>query len=490
MNKKLKNYINGRWVDTQGTEWLDVVNPATGEVLSMVPAGAAADVADAAGIAAEAAKSWRNVPATQRIQYLFRMKQIMEKNSEEIAAICTSECGKTLAESKAEITRAIENIEVACGIPALLQGAFSEDISNGIDEFTIRQPVGVGACISPFNFPVMIPFWFMPYALACGNTYIVKPSEKVPGTMARIFELFEEISLPAGVLNMVHGAKPAVDELLKNPSVSAISFVGSSAVAKYIYSEGSANGKRVQAQGGAKNPVVVMPDADVASAVKIVADSAFGCAGQRCLAASIVITVGEAYQSFVDGITAAALAKKTGNGLDPATDMGPVISPASLDRIRALLSAAEKGGASMLLDGRAVKVEGHDKGNYIAPTIIGNVDPESEIYNTEVFGPVLTIMHVNTLDEAISLVNRGRYGNSACIFTKSGSAARKFRRDAIAGNIGINIGIAAPMAFFPFSGWKESFFGDLHGQSGHAVEFYTQTKVVIERWHDEWSRKF
>ena len=490
MKQKLLNYINGEWIESKSTSFLDVVNPADGTLLARVPAGSGDDVALAAEKAYRAYQSWREVPATQRIQYLFKMKQILEKNADEISEICTKESGKTFAESKAEIVRAVENIEVACGIPKLLQSEFSEDITKGIDEFVIRQPIGVGACIAPFNFPVMIAFWFMPYAVACGNTYIVKPSEKVPGTMTRIFELFEELKLPQGVLNMVHGGKETVDAILKHPDIPAISFVGSTRVAKYIYQTGVANGKRIQAQGGAKNPVVVMPDADPDTTVKIIADSAFGCAGQRCLAASVVMLVGSAGETFTEKIVAGAAAKKTGNGLEPGVEMGPVITRESKDRINGLIKKGLDEGADLLLDGRNIKVTGFEKGNYIGPTILGNVNPGSDIYNTEVFGPVLCIVNVKTLGEAITLINKSRYGNSACIFTSSGAAARKFRHDTLAGNIGINIGIAAPMAFFPFSGWKESFFGDLHGQSNHAVEFYTQTKVVIERWHDEWTRKF
>jgi len=490
MNTKLKNYINGQWVESKGSTYLDVVNPATGQSIAKVPAGSSEDVWDAAASANEAYKAWRNTPATQRIQYLFKMKQILEANADELAEICTKECGKTIAESKGEIIRAIENLEVACGIPTLLQSPFSEDIATGVDEFVIRQPLGIGASISPFNFPIMIPFWFMPYAIACGNTYIVKPSEKVPLSMTRIFELFESVNLPKGVLNMVHGGRETVDAILEHPLIPAISFVGSTPVAKHVYQTGTLNGKRVQAQGGAKNAVVVMPDADEDTTVKIIADSSFGCAGQRCLAASVVVTVGSAAEKITQKLILSALAKKTGNGLIPDVEMGPVITKESKERIEKLIQVGIDDGAELLLDGRGIKVAGLEDGFFIGPTILGNVNEESQVYKTEIFGPVLSIINVDTLEEAIDLINRNRYGNSACIFTRSGAAARKFRHDALAGNIGVNIGVAAPMAFFPFSGWKESFFGDLHGQSAHAVEFYTQTKVVIERWNEEWSRKF
>jgi malonate-semialdehyde dehydrogenase (acetylating) / methylmalonate-semialdehyde dehydrogenase len=490
MTQILKNYINGQWVDSHNSVTLDVINPATGQLLAKVPAGSKNDVDSATESASTAWSSWRNTPATQRIQYLFKMKEILERNNDAIAEICTRECGKTFSESKAEIVRAVENIEVACGIPKLMQSEFSEDIATGVDEFYIRQPLGVGACISPFNFPIMIPFWFMPYAIACGNTYIVKPSEKVPMTMTRIFELFEDLKLPKGVLNMVHGGKETVDAILENPLIPAISFVGSTNVAKYIYQTGVAHGKRIQAQGGAKNPVVVMPDADEDTTVRIITDSAFGCAGQRCLAASIVFVVGKENKSFTQKIISAAKARKTGDGMTPGIEMGPVISKVSKERIEKLISKGVDEGAQLLVDGRNIKISGNEGGYFIGPTILGDVKSDSELYNTEIFGPVLSILHVDSLEEAIELINKSRYGNSACIFTRSGSAARKFRHATLAGNIGINIGIAAPMAFFPFSGWKESFFGDLHGQSLHAIEFYTQTKVVIERWHDEWTRKF
>lgn len=486
---KLQNYINGQWEDSRGKDYLDVINPATGDKLVQVPSGCAEDVAVAAEKAHQAWPAWRNIPAGQRIQYLFRMKRILEDHTAEIASLCTQECGKTLAESAAEIVRAVENLETACGIPKLMQGDFSEDITTGIDEFYIRQPLGVGASISPFNFPVMIPFWFMPYALACGNTYIVKPSEKVPMTMTRIFELFEEIKLPPGVLNLVHGGRKTVEAILENPLIPAISFVGSTQVAKYVYQTGTSYGKRVQAQGGAKNPVVVMPDADLETAVRIITDSAFGCAGQRCLAASVVITVGPC-DAFLEKLIQVARSRKTGNGLIPGVEMGPVITPESKERIIALIQQGLDDGAEMLLDGRHIEHNGPETGNFIGPTILSQVSANSKLYETEIFGPVLSILSAETLDGAIELINRSRYGNSACIFTRSGSAARRFRHEANAGNIGVNIGIAAPMAYFPFSGWKDSFFGDLHGQSMHAVEFYTQTKVVIERWHEEWTRKF
>jgi malonate-semialdehyde dehydrogenase (acetylating)/methylmalonate-semialdehyde dehydrogenase len=488
--RELMNYVNGEWRPSSASEYLDVVNPATAEILGKVPLSPGGEVNEAANLAHEAFKEWRRVPPPERIQYLFKMKALLDENFEEISRIITMECGKTLAESRGEMRRAIENVEVACGIPTMMLGDFSEDIARGIDEMMIRQPVGVCAIVSPFNFPGMIPFWFLPYALAAGNTVIVKPSEKVPLTMQKIFQLLEQLNLPPGVLNVVNGGKETVDAILDHPAIRAISFVGSTAVARYIYSRGAANGKRVQAQGGAKNPVIILPDADMEMTTRITADSAFGCAGQRCLAASIAITVGEARNSYTEMIADAAVSRVVGYGLDEAVQMGPVITVPSRDRITSLIQQGADEGATVLVDGRSPTISGYENGSFVRPTILTGVNPAGDIAKTEIFGPVLSLMHVNTIDEAIQLVNSGQYGNMACLFTSSGAAARKFRSEADAGNIGINIGVAAPMAFFPFSGWKESFFGTLHGQGKHAVEFFTQTKVVVERWPKEWSRRF
>ena len=489
-NHILPNYINGQWCTSSATEYLDVINPATTEVLAKVPLSPASEVNQAAEAAAEAFVNWRRTPPTERVQYLFKLKNLLEENLEDLARTITLECGKTLAESTGEMRRAIENVEVACGIGMMMQGTILEDVARGIDEMMIRQPLGVAAAIAPFNFPGMIPFWFMPYALACGNTYIVKPSEKVPLTMQKVFELLEKTGLPKGVINLVNGAKEAVDAILDHPQIRAISFVGSTPVAKYIYSQAAANGKRVQCQGGAKNPLIVLPDADFEMTTRIAADSAFGCAGQRCLAASVAVTVGEARRTFTEAIAETAQKRVVGNGLDQGVEMGPVITTESKTRIEDLIQKGADEGATVLVDGRQPDISGYEKGHFIRPTILQNVDPAGEIARTEIFGPVLSLIHLDTIDQAIALVNSGQYGNMACLFTNSGAAARKFRYEAEAGNIGINIGVAAPMAFFPFSGWKESFFGDLHGQSNHAVEFFTQTKVVVERWPKDWSRQF
>jgi len=487
---QVMNFIDGVWVTPEGSETLEVTNPATQEVMGIFRLSGKGEV-DRAALAAQAASgAWRSTPPTERVQHLFRLKDLLERDLEDLSRTITMECGKTLDEARGEIKRAIENVEVACGIPILMQGRISEDIAPGIDEIMIRQPVGVAAVIGPFNFPGMIPFWFMPYALACGNTYLIKPSEKVPLTMQKIMRLIEAAGFPKGVVNLVNGAKETVDAILDHPAIQAISFVGSTAVAKHVYSRATANGKRAQCQGGAKNPIVVMPDADWETAVKIIADSAFGCAGQRCLAASLAITVGEAQATFTEAMCDAATSRVVGNGLEPGVQMGPVITHASKDRIERLIGTGQAEGADILVDGRAPRIPGCETGSYVRPTILRGVPPEGELARTELFGPVLGLMHVDTLDQALELVNKGRYGNMACIFTGSGRAARTFRYGADAGNVGVNIGVAAPMSFFPFSGWKESFFGDLHGQAWDAVDFFTQKKVVIERWPKAWSRKF
>jgi malonate-semialdehyde dehydrogenase (acetylating)/methylmalonate-semialdehyde dehydrogenase len=489
-NGKILNYINGCWQESQARERLDVVNPATQEVLGQAPLSTASEVDQAAQAAANAFQEWRRTPPTQRIQYLFRLKGLLENNIEDISRTITMECGKTLEEARAEMTRAIENVEVACGIPMMMQGINLEDIAPGIDESMFRQPVGVAAVIAPFNFPGMIPFWFMPYALACGNTYVVKPSEKVPLTMQKVFALLDQLDLPKGVVNLVNGSKEAVDAILEHPAIRAISFVGSTPVARYVYSQATAHGKRAQCQGGAKNPIVVLPDADMEMTTRIVADSAFGCAGQRCLAASLAFTVGAARDVFSEAISTVAKQRVVGYGLDEGVQVGPVITPQSKARIESLIALAEREGADIRIDGRSPSIRGYEQGNFVRPTILDDLPPKSEVAQTEIFGPVLGLIHLDTIEQAIELVNSGKYGNMACLFTSSGASARKFRYEANVGNLGINVGIAAPMAFFPFSGWKESFFGDLHGQGMDAVEFFTQKKVVVERWPREWTRKF
>jgi malonate-semialdehyde dehydrogenase (acetylating) / methylmalonate-semialdehyde dehydrogenase len=486
----LKNFVGGRWENASAAQAIPVRNPATGDVLAEAPLSGAADVAKAVDAASSALQAWRRTPAGDRIQPLFKLKALLDSSFTEIARLVTQECGKTLAEAEGELKRGIENVEVATGIPSLMMGSNLEDIASGIDELMIRQPVGVVAVITPFNFPGMIPLWFLPYAVACGNTVVLKPSEKTPLTMARVLQLVEQAGFPPGVVNLVHGGKDAVDALLDHPDVRAISFVGSTPIARYVYSRAAANGKRVQCQGGAKNPIVILPDADMDMATKIVADSAFGCAGQRCLASSVVITVADAQKPFTQQISDAAASRKVGYGLDKGIEMGPVISAESRARIEGLIAQGVAAGAKPLVDGRNTRIDGFANGNFVRPTVLADVDPASEIARTEVFGPVLSVMSADTVDAAIAMVNRSPFGNMACLFTTSGAAARQFRYEARVGNVGINVGVAAPMAYFPFSGWKDSFFGDLHAQGRDAIDFYTEKKVVVERWPTTWSRKF
>ncbi|MEZ4707261.1 MAG: CoA-acylating methylmalonate-semialdehyde dehydrogenase [Caldilineaceae bacterium] len=489
-NGQLLNYVNGQWTRSSAGDYLDVMNPATARAITTVPMSPGAEVDAAVQKAQEAYVGWRHTPVGDRIQPLFKLKTLLEENLDDFGRIITEECGKTYAESVAEMRRGIENVEVACGAPILMQGYNNEDIARGIDEHMFRQPLGVVAAITPFNFPGMIPLWFLPYAVATGNCFILKPSEKVPMSSQKLFELIDQAGFPAGVLQLVNGGKETVDALLDHPGIRAISFVGSTPVAKYVYSRATANGKRAQCQGGAKNPVVIMPDADLESATRIVADSAWGCAGQRCLALSVAVTVGEAKNTFTEMLADAAISRKVGYGLGEGIEMGPVITGESKTRIEGIIGKASQEGANVLVDGRDKKVGGYEDGYFVFPTLLDNVNPNGEIAKTEIFGPVLSMMHANTVEDALEIVNNRAYGNMACIFTSDGNTARQFRYGADAGNVGINIGVAAPMAYFPFSGWNESFFGDLHAQSRHGVEFYTQTKVVVERWPREWSRKF
>jgi len=476
------NYIGGEWARSSSAQGQDVVNPATAEVLARVPLSDAEDVERAVQAAASAMYEWRCTPPGERVQCLFRIKQILEDNLEDIATTLVKENGKTLAEAKGELCRAVENVEVACGIPMLMQGYNLEDVAAGIDESIVRQPVGIVAAITPFNFPGMIPFWFLPYAIACGNCFILKPSERVPLTMQHVFRLMEKLNIPKGVLGLVNGGRRAVDALLVHPKIRAISFVGSTPVANYIYSRAAANGKRVQCQGGAKNHAVVLPDADIGIASKIVGESAFACAGQRCLAVSVAVTVGDARKKFRDAVADVVSSFPVGYGLDDGVRMGPVISPESRTRIEGLITRGERNGARILRDGRSPRITKYEAGNFVAPTLIEKVAPGSDLHSTEIFGPVLSLVHADSLAEAVKLLGESEYGNAATLFTSNGRAARQFKHSAPAGNIGINVGVAAPIAYFPFSGWKASFFGDLHAQGRDGVEFYTEKKVVIERW--------
>ena len=479
---RLRNYAGGSWVEATGAESLPLIDPASGESFADVPLSRAEDVDGAVSMARSAFAGWSATPVTERVQYLFRFKMLLEESLEALAETITRECGKTLAEARGELRRGIENVEVACGTPALIQGLNNENIATGIDEHMIRQPLGVVTAITPFNFPGMIPLWFLPYAISCGNCFILKPSEKTPKTAEFFFQLLDRLDLPPGVVNLVHGGAEAARTLVEHPDVAAVSFVGSTPGARSVYLEAARHGKRVQCQGGAKNCVIVLPDADRESTTNIIAESAFGCAGQRCLAASLVIAVDSAADSFTESICDAARSRRVGWGLDPEVEMGPVITAESRERLISAIGECDR-SARLIVDGRQVRLQ--DKyagGSFLAPSVVGDIPADSSILGTELFGPVLGIMKAANVDEAIRIVNQSRFGNMACLFTSSGAAARQFRNQANAGNIGINIGVAAPMAFFPFSGWNQSFFGDLHAQGRHGIEFYTQTKVVVERW--------
>src|SRR5262245_34133219 len=427
---QMRNYVGGEWVASTTPDSIPVLNPATSEQIGTTPLSTPAEVGRAIDAASRAFPAWRRTPVTDRVQFLFKLKGLLEQHFDDISRTITLECGKTLAESRGEMRRAVENVDVACGTPILIQGYNSEDIAAGIDEIMIRQPLGVCAVIAPFNFPGMIPFWFLPYAIACGNTVVIKPSERVPLTMQKVFALLEEVGLPSGVLNLVNGGRDVVNGLLDHPAVRAVSFVGSSAVARYVYARAAAAGKRAQCQGGAKNPVVVLPDADLGSAADVIADSAFGCAGQRCLATSLAITVGAAHEPFLDAIQQKARSRVVGFGLDEGVQMGPVISPESRARVLKAIDQAVAEGARPLADGRRLDGSAYRKGNLVGPTVIDGLPFRSELTTTESFGPVLSAHHVDTVEEAITLVNTGSYGNQACLFTTSGANARKFRHEA------------------------------------------------------------
>jgi malonate-semialdehyde dehydrogenase (acetylating) / methylmalonate-semialdehyde dehydrogenase len=477
------NFINGEWSTPDGVESCPVYNPSTGEQIAATPMCDATIVDQAVHAASEAFEGWWQTPPVERIRILFRYKMLLEEAFEELAQSVTREHGKTLQEARGDVRRGIEVVEYACAITELLKGECLENVARGIDCELQRQPVGVCAGICPYNFPALVPMWMYPLAIACGNTFILKPSEKVPLTSVRLIQLLEQAGLPKGVLNIVHGGRACVDAILTHPKISAISFVGSSPVAKYIFETGTQHGKRVQAAGGAKNFVVVMPDAEIPKAVEGMVDSAFGCAGQRCMAGSTAITVGKAGDTFVASMADASRAIKVGpTDRTPAGQMGAVISPAHLERVRGIIDAGAKEGADIVVDGRNVKVESFPKGFYLGPTLVDRVTSEMQIHKDEVFGPVLNVMRADDLEQALALANACAFGNGCCIYTRSGQTAREFKHRVKAGMVGINVGIPAPLAYFPFSGWDYSFFGDLHIQGREAIYFYTRAKVTTTRW--------
>ncbi len=474
--------MDGEWVESQSSEKLDVTNPATGEVIAQVPLSTVEEVNYAIDMAQEAFQGWRETTPYTRARYMFRLKNLMEERFEELAQVIVREHGKIIDEARGEVRRGIENIEVAAGVPSLMMGYNMEDVSRGIDEEMVYQPAGVFTCVAPFNFPNMVPLWFLPYAVACGNTYIVKPSELCPMSQNILFELLDEADFPPGVVSLVNGDKRAVDALMEHPAVRGLSFVGSTLVGRHLYAKAAANGKRAQCQAGAKNCLVIMPDANLDASIPSIMTSAFGTAGQRCLAGSLVIAVGDVYEPLKERLLKAASQIKVGDGMDESIQMGPVVSEKAMKKILGYIEKGVEEGATLLLDGRGVEVDGYPNGFFIGPTIFTDVNPEMTIAKEEIFGPVLGIIKVDDFDEALDVIASSPYGNAASIFTDSGKWAREFKYRVTAGNIGINIGIAAPLASFPFSGMKDSFFGDLHGQGRDAIEFFTERKVVIDRW--------
>jgi malonate-semialdehyde dehydrogenase (acetylating)/methylmalonate-semialdehyde dehydrogenase len=478
----LRNYVGGRWVESRASEHLDVHNPATGEVIAKTPLSAAQDLDAAVQSAKAAFPAWRDTPVVVRARAMFRFKQLLEDHFEELARTVTTEHGKTLDESRGSVRRGIECVEVACGAPSLSAGYGLENIASGIDCNVFRQPLGVCAAIAPFNFPAMVPLWFLPFAVATGNTFIVKPSEQVPLSQKRIFELLDACDLPPGVVNLVNGGKEVVEAICDHPDIRAVSFVGSTPVARAVYPRATHAGKRVQALGGAKNFVVVMPDADLDRVIPIISESFYGCAGERCLAGSVLVPVGDAHRPARDRMLEAARALKVGDGMEPGVEMGPVISATHKKRVEGYIAKGASEGASLLLDGRDVKVPGRERGFFLGPSVFDGVSPQMTIGREEIFGPVASITPVKTLDEAIAVMHAHPNANATSIFTSSGKAAREFARHATASMVGINIGVAAPMAYFPFGGAKDSFFGDLKVHGRDAFEFYTDKKVVISRW--------
>lgn len=474
-------YAGNGWSSSEGR--LETLhNPATGQAISEVPHCPPSEVERAIEAAHAAFPAWRDTPAPQRARVLFRYRDLLDQHVEELARLVTLEHGKTLEESRGSVRRGMEAVEFGCGIPTLMMGETLENLSRGIDSRTIRQPLGVCVGIPPFNFPAMVPMWMFPLAIACGNTFVLKPSEKVPRTAVRLVELLYEAGLPAGVLQLVHGGKEVVDVLLKHPLVKAASFVGSSPVAKYVYETASANGKRVQALGGAKNHAVVMPDSDIREAAQAILASAFGCAGERCLATSVVVAVGEAAEPLLQEMKAAADAIRMGDGTNPETSLGPVVTEAHRRRVAEYVDIGKNEGARLVRDGRSDQTFDGSQGYFIGPTIFDDVRPGMKVASDEIFGPILGVMRARNLDEAIEIVNGSPYGNATAIYTTSGSHAREFALRIQAGMVGINVGVPAPMAFMPFAGWKGSFYGDLHAHGKDAIHFYTETKVITTKW--------
>ncbi len=482
--KLLTHFIGGKNVAATSGKTGDIYNPATGAVQGQVGFASLADVDVAVATAKAAAGEWRNSSLATRTRILFAFRELVNKHKDDIARLLTLEHGKVFSDAQGEVQRGLEVIEYACGLSQLLKGERSENVSTDVDSWSMRQPIGVVAGITPFNFPAMVPMWMYPMAIACGNTFVLKPSERDPSVTNFCAELFQKAGLPDGVLNVVHGDKLAVDRLLEHPDVGAISFVGSTPIAKYIYETGTKHGKRVQALGGAKNHMVVLPDADMDLAADAAVGAAYGSAGERCMAISVLVCVGNAAEKILPKITERMAKLTTGNGLEPQSQMGPLITRAHRDRVASFVDAAEKDGAAIVVDGRGLKVAGHEGGFFLGPTLIDRVTPAMSCYQEEIFGPVLSVVRVESYDAAVALIHGHIYGNGTAIFTNDGGAARKFQHDIQVGMVGVNVPIPVPMAYYSFGGWKQSLFGDLHIYGPDGIKFYTRNKVVIGRWPD------
>ena len=483
MAQKLKNFVNGKPSESQTQRWGDVYNPALGNVASLVPMSTAADVDAAVSAAKKAYVGWSATPAVRRARVLFRFKALIDEHMTELASLLTSEHGKVLDDAKGSVTRGMEVVEFACGIPQLLKGEFTEQVGRGVDSFSFRQPLGVCTGVGPFNFPAMIPLWMAPVAIACGNTFVMKPSERVPSTAYRLAELWHEAGLPDGVFNVVNGDKEVVDAFVDHPDVAAVSLVGSTPTAKNVYERASRAGKRVQALGGAKNHMVIMPDADLGHAIDSLIGAAYGSAGERCMAISVAVAVGpKTADRLVDALVPKVRGLRVGPGTEPGIDMGPLITKAHLERVKQYVEQGQKEGAKLVVDGRSLRVAGHENGFFMGGCLFDDVTPEMTIYQEEIFGPVLCIVRSPDLDSAINLVNAHRFGNGGAIFTSSGDAADEFTKRIQIGMVGVNVPIPVPMAFHSFGGWKGSLFGDhyMHGPEG--IRFFTRLKTVTSRW--------
>ena len=480
----VRNYVGGEWRDASGNETLTSVDPATGEELATVPFSSAEDVDEIVQIGNEAFESWSTRAIEERIQPMFRLKTLLEEHQDEIAELLVRDHGKTLAEARGELRRGIENVEVACGIPSMMQSGTLLNAAPNIDESAARKPLGVFTAITPFNFPGMIPLWFLPYAVATGNSFILKPSEQNPLVAQRLFELIDEAGFPDGVVQLVNGGPETVNALLDHDGIEGASFVGSTPIAKLVYERAAENGKRVQAQGGAKNHIIVTETADLEFAAEKTVSSAFACGGERCLANDIALVEESVYDEFTSLVVEEADIQTVGYGLDDETDIGALISGDHEQTVRNYVQTGIEEGAELLLDGRDVTVDGYEDGNFLGPTVFGDVTEDMVISQEEIFGPVLGLAPVENVDAAIERMNKSRFGNAASLFTGSGADARKFRHESEIGNLGVNVGTAAPMAFFHFGGWKDSFFGDLHAQGEDMIHFYTDKAIYIERWPD------